>query len=139
VRILIVDDSGTMRAMIKRVVLLSGLSPSDVLEAGDGAAALAILEKDAVDLLVTDIHMPVMSGLELLQKIAGQSRWSRLERVVFSTDGSMPCRDEVERCGVRCYLEKPFSPEMMRDFLEEFMAPARERGELINRWDQSLS
>ena len=124
-RILIVDDSSMMRAMIKRVVVLTDVPVEDIFEAGDGAEALAVLESRDVQLLLTDINMPVMTGIELLRALAADLRWRQLTRVVISTDGSASRRDEVAGLDVRCYLEKPFSPEVMRDVLSEVARTAR--------------
>ena len=124
-RILIVDDSSMMRTLIKRVVVLADVPVDDILEAGNGAEALTILEACDVQLLLTDINMPVMTGIELLRLLAGDPRWKSLTRVVISTDGSAARRDEVAGLGVRCYLEKPFSPEVMRDVLTELARTAR--------------
>ncbi len=118
-RILIVDDSSMMRTMIKRVVVLSRVPVDDILEAGNGAEALEILETSDVNLLLTDINMPVMTGVELLRELADDDRWNDLTRVVISTDGSPTRREEVAGLDVRCYLEKPFTPEVMRDVLSE--------------------
>ncbi len=118
-RILIVDDSSMMRTMIKRVVVLSQVPVEDILEAGNGAEALEILETSDVNLLLTDINMPVMTGVELLRELADDDRWNDLTRVVISTDGSPTRREEVAGLDVRCYLEKPFTPEVMRDVLSE--------------------
>ncbi len=118
-RILIVDDSSMMRAMIKRVLALTNIPVDDVLEANNGAEALAILESTDVQLLLTDINMPVMTGIELLRELADDERWNRLTRVVISTDGSSLRREEAAGLDVRCYLEKPFTPEVMRDVLTE--------------------
>src|SRR5262249_18366574 len=95
------------------------------IEAGNGAEALEILESREVQLLLTDINMPVMTGVELLRQLAADPRWRRLTRVVISTDGSSSRRDEVSALDVLCYLEKPFSPEVMRDVLEEAARTAR--------------
>jgi len=118
-RILIVDDSSIMRTLIKRVLTLTAVPVDDILEAGNGVEALAILESRDVQLLLTDINMPVMTGIELLRRIAADERWNGLTRVVISTDGSSCRREEVAGLDVRCYLEKPFSPEVMRDVLTE--------------------
>jgi len=118
-RILIVDDSSMMRAMIKRVVKLTEVPVEEILEAGDGAEALSLLEQHDVQLLLTDINMPVMNGAELLRAIADDERWSRLTRVIISTDGSTARREEAAGLDVRCYLEKPFSPEVLRDVLND--------------------
>jgi two-component system chemotaxis response regulator CheY len=124
-RILIVDDSSMMRTLIKRVIVLADVPVDDILEAGNGAEALAILESRDVQLLLTDINMPVMTGIELLRQLSGDPRWDHLTRVVVSTDGSASRREEVAGLDVRCYLEKPFSPEVMRDVLREVARPAR--------------
>jgi two-component system chemotaxis response regulator CheY len=118
-RILIVDDSSMMRAMIKRVVKLTDVPVDEILEAGDGAEALSLLEQHDVQLLLTDINMPVMNGAELLRALADDERWSRLTRVIISTDGSTARREEAADLDVRCYLEKPFSPEVLRDVLND--------------------
>ncbi len=105
--------------MIKRVVLLAAVSAEDIREAGNGAEALAILESQDIDVLLTDLNMPVMTGIELLRELAADDKWSELIRVVVSTDGSSARRSEVGGLGVRCYLEKPFSPEVMREVINE--------------------
>src|SRR3954467_7716294 len=118
-RILIVDDSSMMRALIKRVIGLTELTGTEVLEAANGAEALQILETQAVDLLLTDVNMPEMSGVELLREITRRDRWPKLVRVIISTDGSPSRREEAADLDVRCYLEKPFSPEVLRHVLSE--------------------
>ena len=118
-RILIVDDSAMMRKMIRRVLALLDIPIEEVIEAGNGAEALAVLQAKDVNVLLTDINMPVMTGTELLQAIAGHDRWRNLRRVIISTDGSAARRDEAAGLEVRCYLEKPFSPEVIRDVLTQ--------------------
>ena len=118
-RILIVDDSTMMRRMIRRVFSLVDVAVEEVFEAGNGVEALQILKAHEIDVLLTDINMPVMTGTELLQAIAQEPRWRRLRCVVISTDGSAARRDETAGLDVRCYLEKPFSPEVIRDVLNE--------------------
>jgi two-component system chemotaxis response regulator CheY len=115
--ILIVDDSAMMRAMIKRVLGMTDVPVGAVYEAGNGAEALLVLEHYGVDVLFTDINMPVMNGTELLQAVAANSRWSGVRRVIISTDGSASRREEAAHLDVRCYLEKPITPEVIRDVL----------------------
>ncbi|MEP7305659.1 MAG: response regulator [Acidobacteriota bacterium] len=117
--ILIVDDSAMMRTMIKRAAGLTGLPIGQIFEAADGQQALAVLKQQHVDALFTDINMPVMTGIELLQQIAGHERWQHMVRVIISTDGSVARRDEADRLDVRFYVEKPFRPEVMRDVLSD--------------------
>ncbi len=118
-RILIVDDSAMMRAMIKRVIKLADVQVDDILEATNGAEALELLKQHDIQLLLTDINMPVMNGADMLREISLNDRWRNLSRVIISTDGSTVRREEAEELDVRCYLEKPFSPEVLRDVLNE--------------------
>lgn len=117
--ILVVDDSAMMRTMIKRAAAATGLPIGQIYEAADGRQALAILEQQHVDALFTDINMPVMTGIELLQQIAGHERWRHMVRVIISTDGSEARRNEAGALDVRLYVEKPFRPEVMRDVLSD--------------------
>jgi two-component system chemotaxis response regulator CheY len=115
-KLLIVDDSAVMRAMIRRAVLLSGAAVETIHDAPNGAAALTMLETYPIDVVFTDINMPVMNGVQLLQEIAARG-WSHLVRVVISTDGSLARRDEVAGLGVQLVVEKPFAPEAIRNAL----------------------
>jgi two-component system chemotaxis response regulator CheY len=120
--ILIADDSAMMRTMIKRAIALTGVAVGHVYEAADGAEALAILNQHRVDVLFTDVNMPVMTGIELLRAIADDPRWSQVVRVIISTDGSDARRAEADTLHVRLYVDKPFRPEVMRDVLSS-LAP----------------
>jgi two-component system chemotaxis response regulator CheY len=124
-RILIVDDSSMMREMIKRVVKMTNVPVEEILEAGDGAQALQLLEDNDVQLLLTDINMPVMNGADLLRRVAKGDRWRGLTRVIISTDGSSARREEAAELSVRCYIRKPFSPEVLRDVLNDAAEAAR--------------
>ena len=114
--VLIVDDSAVMRAMIRRAVVLSGAEVEDIHDAPNGAAALTMLETHAVDVVFTDINMPVMNGVDLLRAIVARG-WTHLTRIVVSTDGSAVRREEVSTLGVTLMVEKPFAPEAIRDAL----------------------
>ena len=121
--VLVVDDSAVMRSMITRAVSLCGVPVERTLQAGDGQAALEILEREDVQVLLTDINMPVMTGIELLRHLSSGERWKDLVRVVISTDGSERRRAEAEALLVTDYVTKPIRPEVMRDVLSH--APAR--------------
>jgi two-component system, chemotaxis family, chemotaxis protein CheY len=121
--VLIVDDSATMRAMIKRAVQLSGADVASIHEAGNGREALATLETQPIDAVFTDLNMPVMSGTELLREMRARD-WSHILRVIVSTDGSAARKMEVRDLDVRLYIDKPFAPEVIRDVLSELSAAA---------------
>lgn len=114
--ILVVDDSAVMRSVVKRAIKASGVAIANIHEAPDGAQAIGVLEANPIDVVFTDINMPVMGGIELLEAI--QSRgWDHLTRIVVSTEGSVTRREELGRLGVRTTVEKPFVPEAIRDAL----------------------
>ena len=115
--VLIVDDSATMRLVIRRVAKLSEAPIGSLFEAANGREALRILEGHQIDALFTDIAMPVMSGTELLQEIAKRDKWNNLLRVIISSDGSEARRAAVADLNVRMFVEKPLRPEVLRDVL----------------------
>ena len=115
---LIVDDSSVMRRMVRRTMELSEVPLGQVHEANNGREALDLLATTAVDVLFTDINMPVMNGPELLRALVKQPDAVRA-RVVISTDGSEARRAEVVGLNVDWYLEKPLRPEVMRDVLSK--------------------
>jgi two-component system, chemotaxis family, chemotaxis protein CheY len=119
--LLIVDDSTTMRAMVKRAVTLSGVSVATILEAGHGREALEVLEGAAVDAVFTDINMPEMNGIELLRRMAEQKRWDHVLRVIISTDGSDVRRQQVSGLQVCQYVQKPVRPEAVCDVLSSLV------------------
>jgi two-component system chemotaxis response regulator CheY len=115
---LIVDDSSVMRRMVRRTMELSEVPLGQVHEANNGREALDLLATITVDVLFTDINMPVMTGPELLRALAKQPDAVRA-RVVISTDGSDARKAEVSGLNVDWYLEKPLRPEVMRDVLSK--------------------
>jgi|SRR5262245_22990610 two-component system, chemotaxis family, chemotaxis protein CheY len=121
--ILIVDDSATMRAVLRRVIQLTEMPVEHIYEARNGREALKILETESVQALFTDINMPVMTGHELLREMAKQERWNDVLRIVISTDGSKLRRDEARELNVSLYVEKPFRPEVVRDVLVQITSP----------------
>jgi two-component system chemotaxis response regulator CheY len=117
VNVLIVDDSATMRMVIRRVIDLADVPIGTVYEATNGLEAIRILEASAVDAVFTDINMPVMSGYDLLDEIARRKGWTDILRVVVSTDGSRLRREEARELNVHAYIQKPFRPEAVRNAL----------------------
>ena len=115
---LIVDDSSVMRRMVRRTMELSEVPLGQVHEANNGREALDLLATTSVDVLFTDINMPVMNGADLLRALVKQPDAVRA-RVVISTDGSEARRAEVLELNVDWYLEKPLRPEVMRDVLSK--------------------
>jgi len=119
--ILIVDDSAMMRTVLKRVIGLCDVPVGAILEAGNGAEALTVLDANHdVQVLMTDLNMPVMSGGDLLREVdRRRETWPTLQCVVVSSDGSTQRRDELSELNVRHYLDKPLTPEVLRDVLTD--------------------
>jgi two-component system chemotaxis response regulator CheY len=117
-RVLIVDDSPSMRKMIRRVITLSGLDAETVFEAGDGIEALEIVEQEWVDVILTDINMPRMNGEELIRQLAAKGITESVPVIVISTDATSLRRENVSGLGARGYIVKPFLPEALRDEIE---------------------
>lgn len=121
--ILIVDDSITIRAMIKKALQLSIPDLGQVYEAENGILALARLAEKEVGLIMTDLNMPRMDGLQLIEKIKRQPKLANIPIIVISTDGSTERLSELEQQGIRGYLRKPFRPEQLKQVLSEILEP----------------
>lgn len=111
--VLIVDDSAVMRAMIARVVRLSGVPLGELYEAGDGAEGLDVLEAQWVDLVLLDVNMPVMDGEAMLRRLRADPSTASLPVIVVSTEGSGARVQALEALGV-AFVHKPFKPEVLR-------------------------
>ncbi len=119
--VLIVDDSRTMRQVIKKALSLSGFKVGECLEAGNGREALEVLSRAWVDLILSDIHMPVMDGFGLLQALREDDNWQDLPVVMITTEANEQRLQKAMALGARGYIRKPFTPENIRSFLTHVM------------------
>ncbi len=115
--ILVVDDSETMRGMIKRTLAISGLNIGEVFEASNGIEALARMAEHPVSVILLDINMPLMNGIRLLTRMHDDKRLCGIPVIIASTEGSEPRIRELLAAGARGYVRKPFRPEQLRDVL----------------------
>jgi two-component system chemotaxis response regulator CheY len=122
--VLLVDDSETMRAMIKRVIKLSGFETENIYEAANGQQALEVLDGHWVDLVLTDIHMPEMDGLEFLRRLSLDPVLARLPVIVVTSEGSEQPIREALTLGAKACIRKPFTPEMVREVLMRHLEEA---------------
>jgi two-component system, chemotaxis family, chemotaxis protein CheY len=111
--VLLVDDSPSMRKVIRRVLTLSGFDVGTCLEAGDGLEALQVLEDAWIDVVITDINMPNMNGEELVVKMSEDPMRSYIPVLVVSTDRSDERLARMMALGARGYVTKPFLPETL--------------------------
>lgn len=122
--LLIVDDSATMRAMIKRIVHMAGIDVHFLLEAPNGKAALEILAEVSVDVILADLHMPEMTGVELTRAILSNPATRNIPVVIVSAEPNAERIASLKKEGIRGYLKKPFTPEMMREVFNDVMGVA---------------
>jgi two-component system chemotaxis response regulator CheY len=115
IRALIVDDSSVMRKIVERSLRQAGLEMSAVLEAGNGAEALAVLAQNPVDLILCDINMPVMDGLELVKRLATVENARGVPVVMITTEGSESHVVRALSAGARGYIRKPFTAEQVKE------------------------
>jgi two-component system, chemotaxis family, chemotaxis protein CheY len=92
-----------------------GLDLGEVLEAGNGAEALIAVRKGGLDLILSDINMPVMDGLEFLRNLAAEDLAKGVPVVMITTEGSESRVVEALSAGARGYLRKPFTPEQVKE------------------------
>ena len=116
--ILVVDDSATIRAMINKTLQMSGLPIGCLYQAANGKDALDILDREQIDVVLVDINMPVMGGLEMIDRIHEHPPRSNPTIVVVSTESSETRIKEIHRKGA-VFVHKPFTPEQISKILHE--------------------
>ena len=119
--LMIVDDSATMRKIIIRTMRMSGLDFEKTIEAGNGAEALEKLKASAVDIVLCDINMPEMSGMELVKKVREMAACADTKIIMVSTESSQEVIDNIIADGANGYITKPFTPEKFQEKLSPFM------------------
>jgi two-component system chemotaxis response regulator CheY len=123
-RILIVEDSPTMRALLSSA--LEDLEGSvKLVEAESGFEALRLLPRERWDLIVTDVNMPDINGLELVSFVKGNPAYTNVPLVIVSTEGSDRDRAKGMELGADAYLVKPFEPRELREVAADLLARAK--------------
>ena len=115
--ILIVDDSNSMRAVIKKVITMSGFQMDHCLEASNGKQALELLADSWVDVILSDINMPEMNGLELLDQLRTNDTLREIPVIMITTEGSDERMKEAFARGAKGFIKKPFLPEEIKKVL----------------------
>jgi two-component system, chemotaxis family, chemotaxis protein CheY len=119
--ILLVDDSQTIRGAMERVFHMAKLPIEEVIEACNGAEALEILKTRWVDIVLADINMPVMNGIDLVKNMKSNTEWKEIPVAIISTEGSKTRMEELGKAGIAGYLRKPCRPEEIRDLLHKVL------------------
>ncbi|MFO7885849.1 MAG: response regulator [Desulfobacteraceae bacterium] len=119
IKVLIVDDFATMRRILKNILKQIGFK--NLLEADDGTTALEVLEKQSVDLVISDWNMPKMTGLELLKILRGDKRYARIPFLMVTAEAQKQNVIEAVQAGVSNYVVKPFTAEAISEKLEKIL------------------
>jgi len=119
--ILVVDDSETVREIIAKTLELAQVPVSELFMAANGKEALDILAEHWVDLVFSDINMPVMGGVEMIERMHEDELMKTIPVVVVSTEGSATRIDQLKSKGVSAYIRKPFTPELIRKVVDDII------------------
>jgi two-component system, chemotaxis family, chemotaxis protein CheY len=114
-RTLIVDDSSVMRKIVERSLRQAGIDPLVVHEASSGAEGLDVLKGKEVDLILSDINMPSMDGLEFLRQIRAQKLAPGVPVVMITTESSEEHVKQAIQCGALGYIRKPFTADQVKE------------------------
>ncbi len=125
---LVVDDSPVTRKMVRRAIGLCGIEVGEVYEAADGSEALEALSQHHVDLVLADINMPVMNGIELVERMSRDAELCAIPVVIVATPMSQNHVEYVLDKGARAYLAKPFRPEALRDVVVQILGASAAPG-----------
>ncbi len=115
VRALIIDDSSVMRKIVERSLRQAGIELEKVVEASNGAEGLAALQDNMVELILCDINMPVMDGLEFVRQVATVKNAKGVPIVMITTEGSESHVVSALSAGARGYIRKPFTPDQVKE------------------------
>ncbi len=120
--VLVIDDSAMMRKVVLRILKMADFDFETSLEAGDGLEAVALLRQNTVALIMCDINMPTMSGLELLQQIKEEKLATGVPIVMVTTESSEPQVRQAILAGARGYIRKPFTVEHIRNSVKPLLS-----------------
>ena len=115
IRALIVDDSSVMRKIVERSLRQAGLGALVVYEAGSGVDGLEVLKSKQVDLILSDINMPSMDGLEFLRQLRAQNLAPGVPVVMITTESSEEHVKQAILAGAQGYIRKPFTAEQVKE------------------------
>jgi two-component system chemotaxis response regulator CheY len=115
--LLIVDDSISMRAVIKKIITISGFQMDKCLEANNGREAMDLLSTNWIDVIISDINMPEVNGLELLDQLKKNDTLKEIPVIMITTEGSSERMQEAFNRGAKGFVKKPFLPEDIKKIL----------------------
>ena len=117
VDVLIVDDSAAIRKILQRMLKSAGLPLGNILEAGDGLEALDQLKSETVQLILSDINMPNMDGIQLLSELKSRAEFKSIPVIMITTEGGEAKVMEAVQLGASGYVRKPFTADQIKEKL----------------------
>jgi two-component system chemotaxis response regulator CheY len=124
--ILVVDDSPTIRRMVRAA--LGSLGSVTFSEAGSGLRAIEVLGMEPVQMVVLDLNMPDMHGLDVIRFLRSHDRYRNLPVIVLTTRGDESSRQAALEAGASMYLTKPFTPQALQSSVRELLDSRVSRG-----------
>src|ERR1051325_3271801 len=122
--VLVVDDSAAIRKILQRVLRQTGMAIRTIHEAGDGQEALEVLKIHPPNLVLTDINMPKMDGLQFLAAVKASEEWREIPVVMITTEGGESKVAEAVKLGAAGYVRKPFTADQIKEKLAGILEPA---------------
>ncbi len=119
--ILLVDDSNVVKAVLMKILAGSSLPINQVFDAANGVEALKILGVNNMDLVITDINMPLMDGFELVERMRLDMMLKNIPVIIISTEGSLTRISNLQEMGIKGYVRKPFVAEEILSILTEVL------------------
>lgn len=117
--ILVVDDSRSIRQMMALTLQDAGF---EVIEASDGADALKQLNGRRVSLIISDLHMPNIDGIEMTRKVRKMPSYRFVPIIMMTTESGNNKKSEALQAGVKCWMTKPFNPNAMLNTVAKYTA-----------------
>lgn len=122
--VLVVDDSAAIRKILQRVLRQTGMIIGEIYDAGDGQEALEVLKTKEIGLVLSDINMPKMDGLQLLAAMKNTPQWRDIPVVMITTEGGETKVGEAVKLGAAGYVRKPFTADQIKEKLAGILEAA---------------
>jgi two-component system chemotaxis response regulator CheY len=123
-KFLVVDDSAVIRKVVIRALSQTGLTMDEVQQAADGNEALAVLRAGKIDLVLSDINMPNMDGIQMLAAMQAEPALKGIPVIMITTEGSQQKVMDAAKLGAKGLVRKPFVPEQIKQKVIECLDPA---------------
>ncbi len=120
VNILVVDDSPIMRKVIERACTICAYDSASIFEACNGKEGLSVLEEHQIDLLLVDINMPIMDGVQMLEKVKENDQNKDISILIISAESNQERIEQLNRFGAS-FIHKPFTSETLMAEIEKLI------------------